>query len=390
MPRKIPLLAVVLGLTASAAFGQIDPVSRNLVEIGYDQPLVGHGPQSEYAYYYYNRPDYFSPNVALRAAIAPAYIDSEIGFKHLLSPTTDVGFGVAGGAFGDDFYDVAQGRYLETESFYGSGGGATLSLYQLLNPGQRIPLNFVLREGFHYSTYFDTPETAPDFKLPSDQLESFTRVGFLFGGKQPVLFPALGLELSVWYERQRHYDPVSYGYDNDRSITPATDLYWVVGGLNYELKPSDDRFSFTVTAGGSRNADLFSAWRLGGVLPLSSEFPLMVPGYYYEELTAVRFVHFFGAYVLPLDSSNRWDFRLEAASARLDYLPGYAQPGDWQSGAGVGLGYSPGHHYYKMILRVGYGFNAIRHDKDGAESVGLLFQYDLGARKAHKRPIGSP
>jgi hypothetical protein len=139
-----------------------------------------------------------------------------------------------------------------------------------------------------------------------------------------------------------------------------------------------------VTAGGSTGADLFSAWRLGGVLPLVSEFPLVLPGYYYEELTAERFVHFYGSYSIPLDQGHHWDFRLEAATARLDYLPGFAQKGDWQTGAGCGITYSPKQKNYQIVLRYGYGFNALRHGVEGAQSVGILFQYDFNARKKAK------
>jgi hypothetical protein len=34
-----------------------------------------------------------------------------------------------------------------------------------------------------------------------------------------------------------------------------------------------------------------------------------------------------------------------------------------------------------VIVRYGYGFNAIRNDHQGASSVGLLFQYNFEARK---------
>ena len=183
-----------------------------------------------------------APISPLRLAIAPAYLDGEMGFKHLLSPTTDVGIGLSGGAFGDNFYDVRQGTYLESQSFYGSGGGASASIYQLLDPGLRIPLNLVVRGGFRYATYFDTPETASNFKLPRDQVDAFTRVGLRFAGKQPLLYPALGLELSAWFERQRHFDDETYGIDNDRQVTPATDLYWLYAGLNYEFNDTGDKF----------------------------------------------------------------------------------------------------------------------------------------------------
>lgn len=381
--RNLCLLPAVIGLllTAAPCRAQIDPVDRNLIELGYDQFLAARGPQAIYAYYYFNRPDFFGPDVALRVAVAPAYLDSEMGFKHLLSPYTDVGIGISGGAFGDNYYEVRQGNYLENQSFYGSGGGASLNIYQLLDPGMLIPLNLVARAGFRYSSFKDTDETSRAFTLPVDQNDGYSRVGVRFGGQQPVLYPALGMELSAWFERQQHFDSGAYGFDNDRSVTPYTDLYWFRGSLDYALKESGDAFSFSATAGGSTDADRFSAWRLGGDLPLVSEFPLVLPGYYYEELTAVRFAHFYGSYSVPLDQARCWVFRLEAATARLDYLPGFEQRGDWQTGAGFGIGYTPKRKNYTVILRYGYGFNAIRHDKDGAQSVGLLFQYDFNAHK---------
>src|SRR5579862_3793703 len=100
------LPGLALEMAVACCHAQIDPTARNLIEVGYDQALVGHGPQAEYAYYYYNRPDYFSPDIALRAVIAPAYLDSEVGFKHVLTPATDLGLGISGGAFGDNYYDM--------------------------------------------------------------------------------------------------------------------------------------------------------------------------------------------------------------------------------------------------------------------------------------------
>src|SRR5450432_1437454 len=116
--NSLPL--VIVGLLAGFnCQAQIDPEHRNLLELGYDQPLAGQGPQGVYAYYYYNNPDFFKTNTALRLAIAPAYVDGEVGFKHLLSPTTDVGLGFNGGMFGANYYEVRQGDYVKSESFNG-------------------------------------------------------------------------------------------------------------------------------------------------------------------------------------------------------------------------------------------------------------------------------
>jgi hypothetical protein len=380
--RLVSSVLAFMGLLAGFnCQAQIDPEHRSLLELGYDQPLTGNGPQGIYAYYYYNTPELFNTNTALRLAVAPAYVDGELGFKQLLSPTTDVGIGFNGGAFGANYYEIRQGDYIKNESFNGDGGGAALSIYQLLNPGMLIPVNLVARGGLLDSTYTDTSKTANDFTLPGNQISGYTREGIRVAGKEPVLYPDLGLELSVWFERQWRLDSQPYGFSDDRSISPNVDLYWLYAGLNYAWTNSGQKISFAFTAGGSTGADRFSAWRLGGVLPLVSEFPLTLPGYYYEELTATSFQHFYGGYDVPLDAAHRWDFRLEAATAHVDYLPGFEQRSSWQTGAGGGLSFAPKNQSFEIILRYGYGFNAIRNGREGAQSVGLLFQYNFEARE---------
>ena len=378
---SFPLAVIIGSLAAFNCQAQIDPEHRNLLELGYDQPLAGQGPQGVYAYYYYNNPDFFKTNTALRLAIAPAYVDGEVGFKQLLSPTTDVGLGFYGGLFGANYYEVRQGRYYQSESFNGSGGGASVSVYQLLNPGVLIPMSVVARGGLRESIYTDTSQTADNFALPANQTLGFARGGIRLAGKEPMLYPDLGLELSVWFERQWRMDSQQYGYNDDRSISPNVNLYWLYAGLNYAWTNSGQKISIAFTGGGSTDADQFSAWRLGGVLPLVSEFPLTLPGYYYEELTVTSFQHFYAGYDVPLDSAHRWDFRLEAATAHLEYLPGYQQPSSWQSGVGGGLSFAPKNKNFEIILRYGYGFNALRNGKEGAQSVGLLFQYNFGKIK---------
>ena len=375
-----PLVLLATFLGSFNCHAQIDPEHRNLLELGYDQPLTGKGPQGAYAYYYYNTPDLFNTNTALRLAIAPAYVDGELGFKQLLSPTTDVGLGFFGGMFGANYYEVRQGQYYQNESFNGSGGGASLSVYQLLNPGMLIPVNVVARAGMRELTYMDTSETADNFALPANQTVGYTREGIRVAGKEPLLYPDLGLELSVWFERQWRLDSQQYGFNNDRSISPNVNLYWVYAGLNYAWTNSGQKISFAFTAGGSSGADQLGAYRLGGVLPLVAEFPLILPGYYYEELTATGFEHFYGAYDIPLVPDHRLEFRLEAATAHVDYLNGYQQSSDWQTGVGGGLTFAPKNKSFEIVLRYGYGFNAIRNGKEGAQSVGLLFQYDFEKR----------
>jgi len=116
-----------------------------------------------------------------------------------------------------------------------------------------------------------------------------------------------------------------------------------------------------------------------------AEFPLSLPGYYYQELSAQKFLLFNGTYTLPLDRAERWHVTALAATSVVDYLPGLEQPGNWNSGVGAGVFYTS--RAWRVMLGYGYGINAIRSDGRGAHTIGLLFQLDLApAREAFFQP----
>jgi hypothetical protein len=135
---------------ASPGYAQIDPEERKLLQLGINQSLHNDGPPAAYAFYYWNQPGVPATNMTLRLAIAPVYLDGELGFKGLLGENTDLGMGVFGGGFYNSYHEVRQGDYHRDESFDGHGGGATLSLYQLLNPGATAPLVGLVRAGVNY------------------------------------------------------------------------------------------------------------------------------------------------------------------------------------------------------------------------------------------------
>ncbi|MBL9139762.1 MAG: hypothetical protein JNK85_28085 [Verrucomicrobiales bacterium] len=115
-----------------------------------------------------------------------------------------------------------------------------------------------------------------------------------------------------------------------------------------------------------------------------AEFPLIHPGYYYQELSATRFLHLYASCQYPLDPAKRLLLRLEAATSNIESLPGYQQADDWHSGDGLGLSFTPRNKAFRVVARYGYGLNALRNDGDeGGPSVGLLFQYDF-----HQGPSG--
>jgi len=324
-------MVVLLGLALRAG-AQIDPYPRDLIQMGYDQPFEGRSPLGAYAFYYHNQPDFLRTNITLRLAVAPVYLDSEVGFTGLLGPNTDVGVGLAGGGYADGYSEVRRGKYYQEESFDGNGVEMSGSLYHLFNPGELIPLNFVLRGSAHYSEYV-ADDTAPNFTLPGDRTTFNLRTGLRLGGIEPTLFPALAMEISVWYQGEYRTAYGPYGFYNngsyDRTVEEQSHLFWSRASFSYTLPHSQQSFEATLQAGTSIDADRFSAYRLGGFLPLVAEFPLSLPGYYYQEISARQYVLFNADYLVPLDPGKRWNLNVDAATAVVDYLPGLGQPAAW-------------------------------------------------------------
>jgi hypothetical protein len=374
------LLILVGCLCPFVARSQIDPYKRSLVQFGYNAALEGHSPLSAYAFYYRNEPEFISTNLTLRLAVAPTYADSELGVSQALGEHTDMGFGLAGGAFADNYYEIQKGTYLPSQSFTGYGVEPSVSLYHLFNPGQRIPLNGLLRGSMRYSTYDPSTDTASTFQVPGDRETFNMRTGLRWGGREPVLAPTLAMELSGWYEAQARLGSGTYGFDGDRKVEPASHLFWGEAFLAYTLPKSKHTFSIDLSAGTSLSADRFSAYRLGSLLPLATEFPLSLPGYYYQELSAKNYALMRNSYTVPLDPRERWNITATGSAAWVDYLPGFEQPGNWHTGLGAGVLYkSPS---WKIMTGYAYGFNAIRSNGRGAQSLWILLQLDL--ERAHQ------
>ncbi|EEF62920.1 hypothetical protein [Pedosphaera parvula] len=373
---------LLLGVFAPiSSYAQIDPVKRELVQMGYNQPFEGKPPISGYAFLYYNQPSFMRTNLTLRLAVAPVYMDSELGFSGLLSEHTDLGIGVFGGGFANSYSEIRSGKLFDEESFTGDGGGAEASIYHLFNPDQRIPLNAIIRGELSYAAYRRDSETAPNFVLPNDGPTAIVRTGLRWGGREPLLTSDAALELSVWYEGQFRLNPGPYGFAGDRNLNPSSHLFWGRALFAYTLPKSGQNIAVAITTGASVNADRLSAFRLGGVLPLSSEFPLILPGYYFQEISATRFAMLNGSYSFPLDEHKRWSITTVGSVAGVDYLKGLNQPNDFLSGVGGGITYRSYSEAWQAFLGYSYGITAIRSGHHGANAIGLLVQFDLERHK---------
>jgi hypothetical protein len=377
--RRWRWLILFLPVMASA---QVDPVKRDLIQFGYNQPMEGRAPVAGYAFYYHNQPDFLRTNLTLRVALAPVYVDSELGFVHGLGPDTDFAIGAAGGGFADSHNEIRGGQFIEQESYDGHGAELSANVYHLFNPGQLVPLNLVVRGAAHYSVYEANDSTAANFQTPADGTTFSVRTGLRWGGIEPTLFPDLAMELAVWYEGQFRSDSGAYGYSGDRELEAATHLFWASAALSYTLQESKQNFFIRLVAGGSVDADRLNAYRLGGFLPLIAEYPLSLPGYYYQELSARNFALVNASYLIPVAPNQRWNLEFNAATADVGYLPGTAQPGNWVSGVGAGVLYRAPSDRFKCIVAYAYGIDAIRSSGRGANSLSFLLQFDLGKTKS--------
>lgn len=377
-------LAVILWFAVPGiGRAQIDPESRELLQIGYTQPIEGRGPLSGYAYYYHNHPGFFRTNWTLRLVVAPAYLDSELGVRDALGAHTDIGLGLAGGGFADSHSEIRRGKFYREESFTGHGAETSLSLYHLFNPianGAKpsglseIPVQLVLRGALRYSVYERDDETDPAFVIPEDKIAGHVRAGVRWGGREPLMEVPQAFELSAWYEGQFRTDTPSYGFNRDREIESQTHLFWGRALFAWEFT-NRMHIEASLTSGTSIRADRLSAYRMGGTLALASEFPLMIPGYYFQEISAERFVLLNGNYSVPL--GEQFDALVFGSIAWVDYLPGLDLDSNRLSGVGGALGWTSPSGSWHIVVGYGYGFEAVRGDREGAHNVGILLQYDF-------------
>ncbi len=367
-------------LAAPAARAQTDPVRRDLVQIGYSQPTEGSAPVAAYGYYYLNRPEWLRPNLTLRLVVAPLYVDGELSIRGVFGPQTDLGIGLSGGGFAYSYDEIHKGEWLRDRSFTGHGGGASLSLYHLFNPGELIPLNGLLRGSFSYESYLRSSRNPEGFALPPSQPVATLRAGLRFGGEEPRLDPPFAMELSGWYEGQLRFSPGDYGFDGDRQLERLVHKVWGRALLKYTLADSRHRLTLGVVAGTSFHPDRLSAYRVGGIFTLASELPLVLPGYLVGELSARSLVLMGVTYSLPLEPTRRWVFTAGGNTARINYTPGLEQPGAWNTGVGAGITYLSLSKSWKTSLSYGYGFNALRGDHRGGNALALQIQIDLQRR----------
>ncbi len=365
---------------------QIDPVSRQLFQFGVNLPIEGKSPLSAYAFYYENIPGFIRTNWTLRLAVAPVYLDSELGIRGALGEHTDVGLGVAGGGFADSYFEIRDGTFLDRESFTGHAADTSLSVYHLFNPTPEnrtpqslaeVPLQALVRVSPHYSWFVRDQETDRAFAVPEDLASFSVRAGLRWGGREPLLVADRAVELSVWYEGQWRMNAREFGFRGDRTLEAQSHLFWGRALAAYSFTNTLQSFELSTTAGAVLEADRFSAFRVGGALPLAGEFPLLVPGYFFQEFSARRFALLSGTYRVGLPPLADWSLMFNGSVAALDCLPALDFDRTWISGLGGGITYRSPSGTWQAVGAYGHGWQGKRSTGRGSNAVSLLVQADL-------------
>jgi hypothetical protein len=368
------LATAVLGLPARTT-AQIDPEPRLNLELGLEGPLRGDGPLSGYAFFLWNQPHFLEEDWYLRVVFAPTYVISDLVRDRWPGPGHAIGFGLGGGFFPYNFDEFRNGSHLEKESFWGHGGESTLSYYRRLKLFDKLPVEGQLRFHPQYVVYQRSGDTDHRFRLPADTAIYSSRVGVRVGGEPPELFPDLAVEVSAWYEASRRQTAEVYGFPEAPIRAESTPQQaWARAGGVFTVSTNQSARLF-VTAGTSRDVDALSSYRLGSALPFRREFPLVLHGYYVDEVFASRFWLLNASYRFPLwPGSRRVRLQLSFDYARVGYLEGHALPRRNLRGVGADLSIALT-KWATLVLGYGYGWDAPRGRGFGGHEANSLIEF---------------
>ena len=361
-------------LTASLAWSQADPEPRAYFEAGTDIALKGNAPISGYAFFLLNKPNYPQPDQYLRVILSPTYLQSEFVQEHWPFGPTGLGIGLNGGGIRYGHWEYRDGVYKGEESFWGSGAELPLSLYTGTKLFGLLPLEAQIRATPSFVVYQDSLDTSDRFVLPQDTGLFTGRVGLRLGGVPPELLPTLAVEVSAWYEATYRTNTGTFGFpDRPERLEELSQRAW--GRVAAVFEPLDGHHvELTVTAGLSKDADLLSSFRLGSALPFWSEFPLILHGYFVEEVFAKRFWLVNASYRFPAwPGARALSLRVSGDLAGVDYVAGHELPRNRLGGAGLDLSIAFTSRI-TAVLGYGYGFDAPRNGGFGGHMAHALIE----------------
>ena len=148
------------------------------------------------------------------------------------------------------------------------------------------------------------------------------------GGKEPLAGPLGGWrrQFSVWYDFLDSTD-LTPGPTASMEVTGTSNPFpidsWGSARLIYTTPRPEHYIALGLMGGAVINADRFSAYRLGGDVSASPwMYPLFLPGYFYEELSAQNFGLLYGLYAIPVGSILVLEYLCRRRTSLVDYLDG--------------------------------------------------------------------
>ncbi len=351
-----PLALALLLVLARPAAAQPDPEPRANLEVGVEGPLRGESTLAGYAFLLWNRPHFPADDESLRVVIAPTYLESELVRNDWPWGGHAVGLGISGGGFRFGHEEFRRGQHLEGESFWGHGVEVPLSYYPGTTIAGVLPLEGQIRLTPGYHVYQRSLGTRDHFELPPDSELLTGRLGLRLGGVPPELLPNLALEASIWYEATYRAHAGRYGLaERPQELEHLTHRAWA--RLAAVLTPARGHtIEVATTAGVTADTDPLSSFRLGSALPFRSEFPLILHGYFVEEIFARRFWLVNASYRFPAwPGAQRVQLRLGVDYAYVDYLAGHALPRRSLRGLSADVSIALAR---KVTLLLGYGYGA--------------------------------
>jgi hypothetical protein len=374
--RRVPLAGLVLFpvFVTLPAFAQPDPEPRAYLEVGTEVPLKGNAPINGYAFFLWNRPHFPNPDQYLRVVVAPTYLLTEFVQDHWPFGRHAVSIGLNGGGLRYGHEEYRDGSYKQAESFWGHGAELPLSYYAGTKLFDKLPLQGQIRVTPSFIVYQDNFDTAERFELPPDTGLLTGRVGLRLGGVPPELFPKVALEASAWYEATYRTETGTFGFpERPEELESLSQRAW--GRVAAVLSPADGHtVDVFLTAGLSHDADLLSSFRMGSALPFRTEFPLILHGYFVEEIFAKRFWLLNASYRFPAwPGSRAVHLRIAGDIAGVDYIAGHSLPRKHLHGVGadVSVAITP---RVTVVAGYGYGFDAPRNGGFGGHEAHALIE----------------
>lgn len=365
---------LALGLAAPAR-AQLDPEERATLELGGEGPLRGNGPISGYPFFLWNQPHLLDKDRYLRVIVAPVYLESELVHDNVPGHHQAIGVGLGGGYMPYSFDEFQLGKYLKSESFEGNGGEAHVSYYPRGKLGGVLPIEGQIRVRARYVLYEDGGDTSPRFRLPHDTPIYYGRGGVRLGGEPPEILPTLAMELSLWHEVAYRQEADEFGLpERPNSLHQLTQRSWGrVGGDVTPMKGHTIR-AF-LTAGVVGDTDVLSTFRMGSSLVFRTEFPLVLHGYYVDEIFARRFWLVNLAYRFPvIPGSDRLQVRVSGDYAQVDYFPGHRLPRTNLRGVGTDLSMRLTDRL-TFLFGYGYGIDAPRDHHFGGHELNVAMEW---------------